>query len=1048
MAVSAKIPPRLRDYKLGPWTGINERLAPSAIPKDKLANAQNLLLDEQPGTALTRQGLRLLSTLPSGNPPRDVAVFAKLDGTIYLLASDGVKLYHTVDPSLQSAWTLLKDLLNTSGFMEFEVAEDKAWMMNGIDAPMSWDGTTLIVYDRERTVTADNVSITATTVRNAQLTEADDHWNNRKLVFTTGANQGTVVTVTDFDAATDTITFTPSISGGAVTDRFKVGLIIPTARVPRFWDGHLWVFSTSDNTSEGRFHRLTDPNTGADITIDHPLAWPATQQLDFSASDGDRVWAVSPILRDRILVGKATGVFRIERDPLTLYRPEMVVREIGSRFHRSWREKNGLLYFVGQALDGLPDVYKTDMVTVEPVDPDGGLEPTLRNLQQPNAVQKSRIISSQADFDLGTASVNIASGYGGRRTTIKTSNGKIEIGGIDSLDDFKNNLGPELGADPLTNEGSLTIQGIPAWEVSYKADALPQSSSPVWSKVQAASPSESVSGGVLTLSHSGTLGTESIRYKRDNVLNSGQDAWMTVRARTDGQNHCFLIFGLKNGLKQAMVQIANSNGDKTFVNGTDIGVSTDSANFHIYQLLLKAGGRWKLWRDGVKLSEGDAANASADIYDSSLNKVDFGLEFSAVSRSVFFDFVYYHSNFKGDSLPAGYALSMPNTLPASVIRDFTLDYGRAPDALRRIFVTSVLNGGTVGIKSWSSDTEDFSSGNDPAGYVDVANGAAPTSQVKRYQRIRLTLTRADTANGPEVQSIKTGILWLSPAIFIGSNIKAWRTLIAILSTPVGTDNTIKIRRATVLTTPAEGDFGAFAAIVNGDNIGTILADGSPPTSRWVQLKVEQGPDSAGAIPDLDSLETQWTEGSAQILPLHAVTHKKRYMFNAAQRTSVSNDRVIVSDRNDGWMKYVGWNLNAMLHYKGQLLGFSAADSKIFELDVTGHYNDNGAAIDAFMETREETFGSEELRKDLRFSYVHVGPAAGSLELSFKKPADSAYGNLKTLTLLGNAESVRYNFPFATVGRRLQRKYRNAVVDQKMDVRGEDVYFSLRGAQGA
>ena len=257
----------LRRVRLGPWLGgIDEKSAPWAIPDGKCADAQNLLLDEMAGYTVKRNGSRKLTTFSTGNAARDGYVFNKTDGGTYLLASDGAELDYTTDAANQSGWHKLIDGLNSDGFMEFETAEDKVWMSNGVDPVMSWDGTTLFIYDREKTVTIDNSTIGTTTVKNTQLTEANDYWKGQKLVFTTGANIGTVVTVTGFVNSTNTITFTPAISGGATTDRFKVGLIIPMGRSLRVYDSRLWIGSDSTNPAELRFSQLTDPNTGADIT--------------------------------------------------------------------------------------------------------------------------------------------------------------------------------------------------------------------------------------------------------------------------------------------------------------------------------------------------------------------------------------------------------------------------------------------------------------------------------------------------------------------------------------------------------------------------------------------------------------------------------------------------------------------------------------------------------------------------------------------------------------------------------------------------------------
>ncbi len=1046
----------LRKERIGPWLlGIDQKTAAYALPAGKLSNAQNLLLDEKPGVAVKRFGSREISLFPTGNAARDGAVFQKTDGSAFLLASDGVDLYFTTDPTTQGAWVLLFSGLNFGGFLEFETAEDKIWMSNGIDPVMSWDGTTLRRYDRvfdnrvagQGGADLDAVSVSSATIRHASLTEADNNfWNGQQLVFTKGANVGVIVTITDFDAATDTLTFTPAITGEAITDRWKLGLKIPRFRSLRFWDARLWGGSSDTNTSELRFHQLTDPNTGNDIDIDHPLAWPPEFQLDIASADGDRIWGISPVSRDRILAFKQTGLFRIERSPLTIYTFEEVTKAIGSRFQRSWREKGGALYFVGRDKDGLPDVFKTDMVVVRPVDPVGGIEPTLRDLRQPNSVQKTFLFSSKFDFDLGTLS-----------SWVETLNSRLESNKIDDLSKMLNVLQSGTNIDVESNPGKAVVLGFPEWPERYDADQVPNAATPAWTRFKQGGASESVSGGSFFITHTGQLGSENVIFTRPGVLNSANDSFMTVRARSDGANHNGFIFGLKNGSKQVVVFIANSNGNKTFINDVDIGIGADPSNFHTYHLLLKSDNTFKLWRDGTKIANGTASNilTNETLDPGTTKKVYFGTEnkaggFSSPNIQIVFDFVHFHTDYKGDNLNSQGGkispTSLPDTLPVSGSVTIQNDYTRVPDALRRVHAGVTLKDGTVQPSSFTSDTVDFSTGNDPAGFVDFANGSVPGSLVKQFQRVKYSFTlNAGAKEGPIVTDIILPFLWLSPVIFTGQNIAVWRTFLANLTKPVGTELEIKIRETTILTPPNESDFAAFKAIVDGDNIGTILADGVPPTTRQIQYKVEGGPDAAGVVAFIESMLTQWNEGSEKILPLHAIVHKKRYQFSAARSISQENDIVILADRNDAWMKFFGWAVNFMVHFRGLLVAFNSNDDKIIELDSPGLLNDLGQPIDALLETREETLGDEELRKDLRYTYIHTGELAHKLDLSLRPSQDAAFGTVQTITTGGIGEDVRVSVPFPSLGRRFQRKYRNNIADEGMEIKGETLYYVPRTA---
>lgn len=1038
MAISQRVTARLRSIRTGPWVGIDEKTEAHGLIPEKCRDARNVQMDEKPGAAIKRDGSRVISLLPSGNPARDVEVFARSDGVSFLLASDGTDLYFTTDPTEQSLWTLLVAGLDSDAFLEFETAEDKIWGTNGVDRVFSWDGTTLRTYDREFQSITDAVSITTTTVQHVGLTDADDFWNGQTIAWTAGTNAGERSTVTDFDAATDTLTFTPALPNTPdVTDRFKVGLIIPQGRAIRFWDARLWMASTTVNLSELRFHRLTDPNTGADIPIDDPIAWPPTFQLDINSADGDRIWGITPVLRDRFMVHKSTGFFRIERDPLTIYTFEVVSRAIGSRFQRSFAEKKALLYFFGQDKDGLPDLYQTDMVNIRPVDPDGGLEPTLRSLRQPNAVQRSILFSSTSEFDSATKSSNIST-VGNVLTTNKTPGTPISAV----------NVALHPGKD------TYTILGIPAWDERYDGSTLPAAATLPWTEVNSGPGLWTQSGPTKIAYVANPLVGGTTTAQRNAILATNKTAYATMKASAPNTGGSGLHLGVWNGARFCyfVFQFTDSTSGAFFLNSTtpvifNAGLNPifwDPALENIYSIQLDTNGDFRIWVNGTLWQSGNNATTTL------VNRVAFGPGASAFGSVNDPSFADNGGGLSGGGQLIDYVYSSQDSafapatnLPLTGTATFQFDQTRDPDALRRLFTDVTLNGGTLVLESFTSDTADFSTGNDPAGFLVTANGAVPASLVKRFQRVRITWTAVDVSEGPELESIATGALWLSSALFIGSNIEAWRNFLSQITILGSSFVEIKIRSTTVLTPPAEIDWTAFSTITSGTNIGTILADGSPPSTRQVQLKVEFGPDATGLLATIQSLLVQWNEGSADTLPLHGIVHKKRYLSAAAQSTSASNNIVIVSDRNEGWMKYFGWDVNAMIHFQGALIGFSSTDDAILELDSAGLKSDRGAAIQAFVETREELGSREDLRKDWRYGVLHVGTIASTITVSLKRVSDSGFVEAVTKTLEGRALDKRINFRPGTVTKRLQRRYENNVLNEGMEINGETLYYSLR-----
>jgi len=1007
MAISYKVPARLQRATLGPWIGgIDEKTESSKIAKHKCADAQNVLLDEVPGSLLKRNGSRELSLLPSGNPARDGTVFKRADGTSYLMASDGEKLYYTVDPAVQASWVLLKSGLNPDGFLEFEVAEDRVWISNGINYVMSWDANTLKIYDRERYAEQDSTAVADNYVENPDFGDVDDHWNGKQLVWTTGNNVGIVVTITDFDQSSKRLTFTPAMPSATVqtTDRFKVGLIIPRFRALRYWDGHLWGVSTPDNPAETRWHRIADPNTGADIDIDHPLAWPPTHQLDIYSADGDRVWGISPVLRDRILMFKSTGIFRIERDPLTHYTVEVVERAIGSRFPRTWQEKKNLFYFMGQDKDGLPDIYKTDMVEVSVVDDDSGLEPTLNSLRQPNAVQRISTFSAKADFAAGDQSDLL---------TLLT--GDLALESIDSQVEWADNVeASNIYIDP-------TLHTIEASTPGLIEDF------------------ESWNGNGWTIS--GSMGVES-RYGSIRLTNRSTSPWVLNGYVEISQNDAY-------GEWEFNVATMMSDFNVTYAEFFFVYDSANPSSNYYIRISGPNGTTMSLYKGAALLSSvsvGSMLNSpqTVRITRDSSGKIDVyhgaALKISVTDNT---HKVSTHTRIyivSSNQTTNGVAWVDDVKLPRHVttndyIKQF--DYKIAPANYGRFWVDAEQFGnGTYTLATLSSDSTDFTTGVDPAGYKTFANGGLITSALKRYLRIRITL------NGVKIHELIGSALWRSQSIFIGQNIADWKTFLATIDSPGNSLLSISIRAATVLTAPIELDWGSWNAIVDGNDIGTVLADGAPPASRWVQIKVELGPTDAGTKPILEAFSLQWVEGQEKALPVHAVTHKKRYMVTAAYSTSAENDVVIVNDRNEAWIKYAGWNLNLMVHFGSRLIGFCSVNDKILELDFDS-YSDLGQAIDAFIITRREAMGANETRKDLRFSYLHVGDIAGTLEVGLKKVGNTVFSLLKNFTLAGDSRDRRQNFPIATISKWFQRRYRNAVLGEGMELNSEDIYYTHR-----
>lgn len=123
------------------------------------------------------------------------------------------------------------------------------------DHPVFYDGTNIINYEKEATGTAD--SGTTTTLVDDALNQAEDYWNGSRIKIT-DSTDGTVYWgwVTNFVAATDTVTFSPTCSFDVDdTDAYELGVAAQEERNGKY----TLVFKERMFTAVGSTIYFTDP---------------------------------------------------------------------------------------------------------------------------------------------------------------------------------------------------------------------------------------------------------------------------------------------------------------------------------------------------------------------------------------------------------------------------------------------------------------------------------------------------------------------------------------------------------------------------------------------------------------------------------------------------------------------------------------------------------------------------------------------------------------------------------------------------------------------
>ena len=124
---------------IGPLEGLFSNLPASEIGSNQAQDMSNVIV--QPGGILkTREGrAKLNSTVISAYPITGIYTYYKAAGTKQLICACDTNLYKWVSPN----WTSIKSGLTTSKDFEFETILDYLIMMNGTDADLKYDGTTV-----------------------------------------------------------------------------------------------------------------------------------------------------------------------------------------------------------------------------------------------------------------------------------------------------------------------------------------------------------------------------------------------------------------------------------------------------------------------------------------------------------------------------------------------------------------------------------------------------------------------------------------------------------------------------------------------------------------------------------------------------------------------------------------------------------------------------------------------------------------------------------------------------------------------------------------
>lgn len=799
---------------------------------------------------------------------------------------------------------------------------------------------------------------------------------------------------------------------------------LPKGKYIAVKDDRLWIARTSGSASGLFFSDIGSPeiytdNAGATFPGFNPLS-----VFEVDNNDGQEITAIKPYFSN-MFIFKDRSSHLLFGGPLeTAYGIQKVHPTLGTIFNRSIQIWNNLLIFLSER-----GVWTTDGSNFTRIsDP---IINTFNSIKQTKIRSVRSVFDTQGDFDSGVKS-----------TLVDTAGGTMAAGSFDTAAEWQGaNLVSGDSVDVESTPGQVTIQGIPVWTNRYEANEFPQDATPAWDVVAGDAVAATALGGILTVQDRGIGSSRQYSMARHGVFASSKDTWAVCKFQVNANSG--MAFFVANGSRiSTLILGVGGFGNGTFNGASIFGIT--AFTYHTAHILLKADNTSKLWIDGV-LASAQPPTLSSE------NKIELDPQIGA-GGFVLLDYVYEHNDFKGDMLQSFGGkitpLTLPSTLPSTgnvvVLNDLT----RTPDALRRIYQLSVLNGGTIGLESWTSATTDFTSGNDPAGYVATANGAVPTSLTLRAQRLRATLTRADASNGPELQKLFSGSLWRTGTVPIGNKITDWSVFEDEIVVPAGSDLTIKIRLADTAAPPLEADYGPYFTITSGQDIGVVTGNTPPPAfSLWADVKVELGVNSSGEFPYLNDLIMNWFEGGTANSLVVSVIHEERYKVAytdiSVDPGASENNRVLVYDKNGAWTK-LGIPVAAFVILDNNLFHSDSVNANFYADGIGLNYN--GAAINAFFVTKKFDGELPDIDKLWRTVAMTLSQAPSPSTVSVTVVTEEGGSQVVSVPLAQTPDpfSVIIDLPYME-SKRLQLTIGNNVVDQGLFVTGFSAFARPRKA---
>lgn len=768
---------------------------------------------------------------------------------------------------------------------------------------------------------------------------------------------------------------------------------VPLGKFIEYHDERVWLYGIASDLSSCRFSALAD-TSGTEIAPDHASAWPVDNEIQISEGDADQGTGIF-LFRGFLYCSKQFSIWRITGYDEYTYTRVKTRSSTGTRFQESIQIKDNLVHFIG--VDGL---YTFDGETserisdiIDPSSPDEGVF-AFRNLQQPLLNNKFWNLSETADFDAGTVP-----------SVISTDDDKLTLVPADDTEaDF--NAGSKTRVEAISGEDLLGYLQL----------------------------SRITSGGStnLSLGKSGSLpGTPSVLGASSQLFDgtiSGQKV-----GYIGGGDSTQKIWAVDLGTAYAVGRVVvrafyfdryDSGAD---YQSAQIEYSSDNSNWSVASTFTVP--------TAVHSSTRYTISANLGIGGWFVDETDIDTSFSTLSAR------YWRVRIVGN--PGVWAMSELEVYQAGYETDGkfvskSIDYGSAPATFGTFAATITSNGETYQFFTQSSD--DNSTWDSE---VNVSNGAAVGSTLRRYLRWGVYLYSSTGVNTPVVDKVFVGGTYISEIHDTGGNILQWGAIQAPMNKS-GQTITLYFRAAT--TSPGVSS-EAWTEIVPGAVPNTAI------TNAFIQLKVEMSTTNATQQPNVSGITINWilssSSGAAVLQNVASLVWLNRYWLSAATLGATENDIVIVLGKStfgSPWHKK-DFKLLAMCRFLDNFIASSSEDASLYLME-TG-YSKNGAAMDSFFETKDEQRDGFFIKaKELLVQCDRTGPY--NLYVGWSNDGGLTYTE-KTIDLTrvsGQSLSFtkRLNISFMSDGVRF--RFRTNAADQPFSVDEARCFYQLSPQRGS